>query len=190
MDVTKCKMYMKNFGEFFSNQIEYAGTVILSRTDTPKATDDKVQTAVELIRSLNENAAVITTPVEQLSGEKIPVSYTHLGYCLNTDSKNGGQPLGLKGSKADNYIIKRSTDDAVATIKCKIQRRPLYLKVNDSGEEGKLLERQYGQPGIYENGMPKVEVASREELKDIVADIDSVGEIMDHDANILSLIHI
>lgn len=109
------------------------------------------------------------------------------GYCLNTDSKNGGQPLGLKGSKADNYIIKRSTDDAVATIKCKIQRRPLYLKVNDSGEEGKLLERQYGQPGIYENGMPKVEVASREELKDIVADIDSVGEIMDHDANITAI---
>ena len=71
VDVTKCKMYMKNFGEFFSNQIEYAGTVILSRTDTPKATDDKVQAAVELIRSLNQTAAVITTPVEQLSGAKI-----------------------------------------------------------------------------------------------------------------------
>ena len=78
------------------------------------------------------------------------------GYCLNTDSKNGGQPLGLKGSKADNYIIKRSIDDAVATIKCKIQRRPLYLKVNDSGEEGKLLERQYGQPGIYEMACRKL----------------------------------
>ena len=77
VDVTKCKMYMKNFGEFFSNQIEYAGTVILSRTDTPKATDDKVQTAVELIRSLNENAAVITTPVEQLSGEKILDTMEH-----------------------------------------------------------------------------------------------------------------
>ena len=64
-------MYMKNFGEFVSNQIEYAGTVILSRTDTPKATDDKVQAAVELIRSLNQTAAVITTPVEQLSGAKI-----------------------------------------------------------------------------------------------------------------------
>ena len=71
VDVTKCKMYMKNFGEFFSNQIEYAGTVILSRTDTPKATDDKVQAAVKLIRSLNQTAAVITTPVEQLSGAKI-----------------------------------------------------------------------------------------------------------------------
>lgn len=77
VDVTKCKMYMKNFGEFFSNQIEYAGTVILSRTDTPKATDDKVQTAVELIRSLNKKAAVITTPVEQLSGEKILDTMEH-----------------------------------------------------------------------------------------------------------------
>ena len=71
VDVTKCKMYMKNFGEFFSNQIEYAGTVILSRTDTSKATDDKVKTAVELIRSLNQTAAVITTPIQQLSGAKI-----------------------------------------------------------------------------------------------------------------------
>ena len=71
VDVTKCKMYIKNFGEFFSNQIEYAGTVILSRTDTSKATDDKVKAAVELIRSLNQTAAVITTPIEQLSGAKI-----------------------------------------------------------------------------------------------------------------------
>lgn len=71
VDVTKCKMYMKNFGEFFSNQIEYAGTVILSRTDTSKATDDKVKTAVEMIRSLNQTAAVITTPIRQLSGTKI-----------------------------------------------------------------------------------------------------------------------
>lgn len=77
VDVTKCKMYMKNFGEFFSNQIEYAGTVILSRTDTPKATDDKVQTAVELIRSLNEKAAIITTPIEQLSGAKILDTMEH-----------------------------------------------------------------------------------------------------------------
>ena len=71
VDVTKCKMYMKNFGEFFSNQIEYAGTIILSRTDTEKATQDKVEAAVELIRSLNKTAAVITTPIAQLSGKKI-----------------------------------------------------------------------------------------------------------------------
>ena len=77
VDVTKCKMYMKNFGEFFSNQIEYAGTVILSRTDTEKATEEKVTAAVELIRSLNKTAAVITTPAEQLSGEKILDTMEH-----------------------------------------------------------------------------------------------------------------
>ena len=64
-------MYMKNFGEFFSNQIEYAGTIILSRTDTEKATEEKIVAAVEIIRSLNKKAAVITTPVEKLAGEKI-----------------------------------------------------------------------------------------------------------------------
>lgn len=71
VDVTKCKMYMKNFGEFFSNQIEYAGTIILSRTDTEKATEEKIVAAVEIIRSLNKKAAVITTPVEKLAGKKI-----------------------------------------------------------------------------------------------------------------------
>ena len=69
VDATKCKMYMKNFGEFFSNQIEYAGTVILSRTD--KASEEKIATALEIIRGLNKTAAVITTPIEKLSGEKI-----------------------------------------------------------------------------------------------------------------------
>ena len=69
VDAMKCKMYMKNFGEFFSNQIEYAGTIILSRTD--KASEEKVMTALEIIRSLNKTAAVITTPIEKLSGAKI-----------------------------------------------------------------------------------------------------------------------
>ena len=69
VDATKCKMYMKNFGEFFSNQIEYAGTVILSRTD--KASEEKIAAALEIIRGLNQTAAVITTPIEKLSGEKI-----------------------------------------------------------------------------------------------------------------------
>ena len=77
VDVTKCKMYMKNFGESFSNQIEYAGTIILSRTDTEKATQEKVEAAVELIRSLNKTAAVITTPIAQLSGEKILNTMEH-----------------------------------------------------------------------------------------------------------------
>ena len=69
VDVTKCKIYRKNFGEFFSNQIEYAGAVILSRTD--KAKPEKIQESVVLLRELNEKAPIITTPIEQLPGEKI-----------------------------------------------------------------------------------------------------------------------
>ena len=69
VDVTKCKIYRKNFGEFFNNQIEYAGAVILSRTD--KAKEEKVLESVALLRELNEKAPIITTPIEQLPGEKI-----------------------------------------------------------------------------------------------------------------------
>ena len=68
-DVKKCKMYLRNFGEFFSNQIAYAGTIVLSRTDV--ADEKKVKEAIELIRSLNESAHIITTPVEQLEPEQV-----------------------------------------------------------------------------------------------------------------------
>lgn len=71
VDVLKCKMYLKNFGEFFKNQVEAAGTVILSRTDVPKATPEKIETAIALIRELNPDATVITTPVENLGGKKV-----------------------------------------------------------------------------------------------------------------------
>ena len=67
IDVTKCKMYLKNFGEFYKNQIESASTVIFSRTDIAKA--EKVEEALELVKSLNEEAAVITTPVQELDDE-------------------------------------------------------------------------------------------------------------------------
>ena len=69
VDVTKCRIYRKNFGEFFSNQIEYAGAVILSRTD--KAKPEKVEESVALLRELNSTAPFITTPIAQLPGEKI-----------------------------------------------------------------------------------------------------------------------
>ncbi len=69
VDVTKCRIYSKNFGEFFSNQIEYAGAIILSRTD--KAKEEKVKESLEILRRLNEKAPVITTPIAQLSGEKL-----------------------------------------------------------------------------------------------------------------------
>lgn len=68
-DASKVKMYMKNFGEFFNNQIEHAGTIILSRTQN--VSEDKLNTAVEMIRSLNADARIITTPWEELEGSKI-----------------------------------------------------------------------------------------------------------------------
>ena len=68
-DAGKCKMYMKNFGEFFNNQIEYANTIVLSRTQNMK--EEKLETCVQLIRELNANATVITTPWDAISGEQI-----------------------------------------------------------------------------------------------------------------------
>ena len=68
-DGTKCKMYMKNFGEFYNNQVENASTVVLSRTQ--KMSEEKLMEAVELIKGRNEKASVITTPWDELSGEQI-----------------------------------------------------------------------------------------------------------------------
>ena len=75
VDVTKCKMYMRNFGEFFNNQIEYAGAILLSRTD--KASSEKVKDTVELLRTLNEKSPIITTPIGQLSGQKLLETMEH-----------------------------------------------------------------------------------------------------------------
>lgn len=69
VDAKKCRMYMRNFGEFFNNQVEYAGAIIMSRTDI--VDEKKVQEAMELLRSINKKAAIITTPIEKLSGEKL-----------------------------------------------------------------------------------------------------------------------
>lgn len=69
VDAQKCRMYRKNFGEFFNNQIENAGTVVLSRTDI--APSEKVDQAVEIIRELNPKASVVTTPCGELSGKQL-----------------------------------------------------------------------------------------------------------------------
>lgn len=69
VDASKCKMYIKNFGEFFVNQIEYAGTIILSRTGD--ISEEKLSKAIELIREHNKKAVIITTPWEQIGGEDI-----------------------------------------------------------------------------------------------------------------------
>ena len=68
-DGTKCKVYMKNFGEFFNNQVESAGTIILSRTQ--KMTEEKLAAAVALLREHNTEAVIITTPWEQITGAQI-----------------------------------------------------------------------------------------------------------------------
>ena len=69
VDAKKCKMYMRNFGEFFNNQVEYAGAIIMSRTDI--IDEKKAQQAMELLRGINAKAAIITTPIEKLDGKKI-----------------------------------------------------------------------------------------------------------------------
>lgn len=69
VDANKCKMYAKNFGEFFLNQIEHAGTIILSRT--ADISEGKLNTALGIIREHNDRATVITTPWEELDGKKI-----------------------------------------------------------------------------------------------------------------------
>ena len=81
IDVTKCKMYLKNFGEFYKNQIESANTIIFSRTDIAKA--EKVEEALGLVKELNENAAVITTPVTELEDEVLLSALKNTGAAKN-----------------------------------------------------------------------------------------------------------
>ncbi len=69
IDAAKCKMYMKNFAEFYSNQIEFASSIILSRTDGIK--DEKLKDVIAIIRSLNKDASLITTPWDKLDGAVI-----------------------------------------------------------------------------------------------------------------------
>ena len=69
VDAMKCKMYMKNFGEFFNNQIENANTIILSRSQ--KCSQEKLEEVVNLIKEHNKNSVVITTPCDEISGKQI-----------------------------------------------------------------------------------------------------------------------
>lgn len=69
VDAKKCKMYMRNFGEFFNNQVEYAGAIIMSRTDI--VDEAKALQAMELLREINKKAAIITTPIKELDGKKL-----------------------------------------------------------------------------------------------------------------------
>ena len=73
VDVSKCKMYIKNFGEFFINQVEAAGTIVLSRTQN--VSEEKLNEAVALLREHNAKATIITTPWDQITGEQILKTY-------------------------------------------------------------------------------------------------------------------
>ena len=75
VNAKKCKMYMKNFGEFFNDQIETAGTIVLSRTQD--MTEEKLHEVVELLKEHNPNAAIITTPWDQISGDVILSAMAH-----------------------------------------------------------------------------------------------------------------
>lgn len=69
VDAQKCKMYMKNYGEFYNNQIEYAGTIVLSRTQ--KVSEEKLDVCLKMIREKNQEASIITTPWEEIQGKNI-----------------------------------------------------------------------------------------------------------------------
>ena len=78
VDAAKCKMYMKNFGEFFNDQVESAGTIVLSHTG--KLSEEKIAATVALLREHNESAVIVTTDWDQLSGEQL------LGAMARTDT--------------------------------------------------------------------------------------------------------
>lgn len=75
VDGKKCKMYMKNFGEFFNNQVEHAGTIVISRTQS--MADEKLEECAALLREHNGHAAMITTPWDELDGRKILEAMHH-----------------------------------------------------------------------------------------------------------------
>ena len=75
VDGQKCKMYMKNFGEFFNNQVENAGTIVISRTQ--KMSEDKLDACVAMLREKNPKAAIITTPWDELKGDQILAAMEH-----------------------------------------------------------------------------------------------------------------
>ena len=81
IDVSKCKMYLKNFGEFYKNQIDNADTVIFSRTDIAK--EGKVEEALALVKEINDKAAVITTPVAELEDEVLKSALNNTGAAKN-----------------------------------------------------------------------------------------------------------
>lgn len=88
VDGQKCRMYMKNFGEFFNNQVENAGTIVISRTQ--KMTEEKLEACVKMLREKNETATIITTPWEKLKGEQILAAMEHQDLLLKEEPEAHG----------------------------------------------------------------------------------------------------
>ena len=83
VDGQKCKMYMKNFGEFFNNQIEHAGTIVISRSQ--KMSEEKLEACVNMLKEKNATATIITTPWDELKGEQILAAIQHQDLILKEE---------------------------------------------------------------------------------------------------------
>ena len=139
VDAAKCKMYMKNFGEFFSNQIEYAGTIILSRTDTEKATEEKIVTAVEIIHQipvgrLNDNLSINVFDLVSLSPSNAVPKYARFDVeirCFGND---------IKQEIRDR--IRRKAEETAERMGCKCNiREEEDVPETDFSENTDMLER-------------------------------------------------
>lgn len=84
VDGQKCRMYMKNFGEFFNNQVEHAGTIVISRTQ--KMSKEKLEACVKMLQEKNQTATIITTPWEELKGEQILAALRHQDLLLKEEA--------------------------------------------------------------------------------------------------------
>ena len=122
VDAGKCKMYAKNFGEFFINQIEHAATVILSRTDI--ASQQKIDDCVALIREHNQNATVITTPMNELNGKQI----------LNAMEKTDTLEKGIELLKAE-FAAAEDDDDECDDPECECHHHHHHHHHHHDGEE-------------------------------------------------------
>lgn len=86
VDGQKCRMYMKNFGEFFNNQVEHAGTIVISRTQ--KMSQDKLEACVQMLKEKNKTATIITTPWDELKGEQILAAMRHQDLILKEEHEH------------------------------------------------------------------------------------------------------
>ena len=115
VDGGKCKMYHKNFGEFYNDQIAQAKTVIVSKTE--KLSESKINDALEIIRELNPDVTVITTPVSELDPEKVLDTITEQGnQCVDVPPVPGSYYLGRYLTNAMNKALYQGEDPADALI--------------------------------------------------------------------------